>query len=56
MQKEQAWNKLKDQVIKTMLAQVYAVRVVNLVSIVQFLQGGKLYYQQDKAKKQREAD
>jgi hypothetical protein len=54
--KEQAWNLLKDSVLKTLLGQLYTNRVVNLISIVQFLQGGKLYYQQEKAKKQKEAD
>lgn len=49
--KEQSWNRLKDSVLKTLLAQIYTTRVVNLISVVQFLQGGKLYYQQEKAKK-----
>ena len=42
--------------MKTIFGQVFAVRIVNLISKVQFSQSGKLFYQLEKKTKQEETD
>lgn len=43
-EKMQNWTNLTQQLIKTIFGEIYAVRIVNLVSKVQFAQSGKLFF------------
>ena len=50
-EKVQNWTNLTQQLIKTIFGELYASRIVNLVSKVQFTQSGKLFYALEKKSK-----
>ena len=47
-QKLSNWNYLTLQLLKTLFGEVYSVRIVNLIGLIQFTQGGKMFFQIEK--------
>ena len=47
-QKMQNWSELTLQLLKTIFGEIYAVRLMNLTSMLQFSQTAKLFYQLEK--------
>ena len=49
------WAELTEQLIKTIFGEIYAARLVNLTSKLQFTQTAKMYYQLEKRDKSEAA-
>ena len=44
----QNWSNLTAQLLKTVFGEIYAARLMNLTSMVEFAQTAKLFYQLEK--------